>query len=56
MAQVHQFEVDDEAAAFAYAQDREDALSAGCDAYLSKPVDIRALPSQLEEILHAAGR
>lgn len=42
--------------AFAYAQDREDALSAGCDAYLSKPVDIRALPSQLEEILHAAGR
>lgn len=36
----------------AMAGDKERALAAGFDAYLSKPIDIRALPQRLEEILH----
>ena len=42
--------------AFAYAQDKEDALEAGCDGYISKPVDIRRLPEQLEAILERSRR
>lgn len=41
--------------AFAMEEDRQRALAAGFDAYLAKPISIRALPSQLEAIL-AAGR
>ncbi len=29
---------------------REDLLAAGCDAYVVKPIDTRALPRQLEEL------
>lgn len=31
--------------------DRERALSAGCDGYLSKPIDVDALPDQIREFL-----
>ena len=37
--------------AYAMVGDRERALAAGCDGYLSKPVDVRRLPEQLEEFL-----
>jgi two-component system cell cycle response regulator DivK len=42
--------------AFAMPGDRERALGAGCDGYVSKPVDIRQLPQQLLEIYHATRR
>ncbi len=36
--------------------DRQKALSAGCDGYISKPVDIDALPMQVESFLnHRSG-
>ena len=32
--------------------DRERTLSAGCDGYIQKPIDIDQLPTQIERILH----
>lgn len=32
-------------------KDRENALQAGCDGYISKPIDIDELPSQVEKYL-----
>jgi CheY-like chemotaxis protein len=37
--------------AFAMKRDEERALEAGCDAYISKPIDTRRLPLQLSLIL-----
>ena len=37
--------------AFAMKRDEERALEAGCDAYLAKPIDTRALPGLLSELL-----
>lgn len=37
--------------AYAMVGDRERALEAGCDGYLSKPVDVRKLPGQVESYL-----
>jgi len=37
--------------AFAMKRDEEKALEAGCDAYVSKPIDTRKLPAQLAGIL-----
>jgi CheY-like chemotaxis protein len=43
--------------AFAMEGDEVKALSAGCEAYITKPIDTRALPGQIEQILQrAAGR
>lgn len=36
--------------AYAFASDKERALEAGCDAWISKPVDIRALAGELEGV------
>lgn len=40
--------------AFAMMSDRKKALDAGCNGYIPKPVDIRALSDQIQEIWHAA--
>ena len=37
--------------AFAMASDREKALEAGCDDYVSKPIDFKSLFSKIETIL-----
>jgi two-component system, cell cycle response regulator DivK len=37
--------------AYAMKGDREKALAAGCDEYISKPIDTRALPGVLARIL-----
>jgi CheY-like chemotaxis protein len=37
--------------AFAMKRDEERALEAGCDAYVSKPIDTRTLPGQLAALL-----
>lgn len=37
--------------AFAMKRDEERAIDAGCDAYISKPIDTRSLPLQLSLIL-----
>ena len=37
--------------AYAFASDKERALEAGCDAWISKPVDIRSLVGELEAAL-----
>jgi CheY-like chemotaxis protein len=41
--------------AYAMSGDKERALSAGCDAYVSKPIDTRALPGLLRSLLQAKG-
>ena len=43
--------------AFAMKGDDQKALDAGCDGYITKPIDTRRLPSQVAEFLrHAAQR
>lgn len=42
--------------AFAMPQDKERALAAGCDGYLSKPLDLRRVAEQLEEFAHVTSR
>ncbi|HXM03662.1 MAG TPA: response regulator [Chthoniobacterales bacterium] len=37
--------------AFAMKGDRQRAIAAGCDAYVTKPIDTRELPAQVAELL-----
>jgi CheY-like chemotaxis protein len=39
--------------AYAMAGDEEKALAAGCDGYITKPIDTRALPGRIAEFLAA---
>ncbi|MCC6996253.1 MAG: response regulator [Deltaproteobacteria bacterium] len=41
--------------AFAMKGDDERALAAGCDAYVTKPIDTRGLPVLVQELLERAG-
>jgi two-component system, cell cycle response regulator len=41
--------------AFAMKGDSQKAFEAGCDGYISKPIDIRRFPEQIAEILHLSG-
>ena len=41
--------------AFAMKGDDQKALAAGCDGYISKPIDIHQLPVQVAEILGGSG-
>lgn len=41
--------------AYAMTGDEEKARAAGCDAYLAKPFDTRALPALVERLLEASG-
>ncbi len=41
--------------AYAMKGDEQRALAAGCDAYVTKPIDTRALPQLLERHLGASG-
>ena len=41
--------------AFAMKGDNQKALAAGCDGYISKPIDIHQLPVQVAEILGGSG-
>src|SRR5258708_4735956 len=41
--------------AFAMKGDEQKALDAGCDGYITKPIDTRALPSEVAGILALAG-
>lgn len=34
--------------------DIEDALAAGCDGYIPKPIDVRELPKQINKFLHTS--
>ncbi|MEA3397224.1 MAG: response regulator [Chloroflexota bacterium] len=36
--------------------DREKALEAGCNGYIPKPIDVDALPRQIEQFLKATGQ
>lgn len=40
--------------AYAMNRDRQRALDAGCDEYVSKPIDTRALPGIVSELLESA--
>ena len=40
--------------AFAMKGDKQKALDAGCDGYISKPIDTRAFPGEVAEILTLA--
>ena len=42
--------------AFAMKGDEQKALDAGCDGYISKPIDTRALPNQVAQLLNAPTR
>lgn len=35
--------------------ERDQALDAGCDGYISKPIDTRAFPGQIKQFLNRAG-
>lgn len=37
-------------------KDRENVLQAGCDGYISKPIDVDNLPGQLENFLRGAAQ
>lgn len=42
--------------AFAMDGDELKALQAGCDGYITKPIDTRSLPAQIEQVLQRAAR
>lgn len=42
--------------AYAMDADRQQALAAGCDGFLSKPIDTRDFPRKINEFLEARGR
>jgi CheY-like chemotaxis protein len=42
--------------AFAMKRDEEKALEAGCDAYISKPIDTRTLPARIAALLESLPR
>jgi CheY-like chemotaxis protein len=42
--------------AYAMKGDEEKARSAGCDGYITKPIDTRTLPGQIQNYLDAAAR
>jgi CheY-like chemotaxis protein len=42
--------------AFAMKRDEERALEAGCDAYVSKPIDTRSLPARIAVLLESLPR
>jgi len=37
--------------AYAMKEDKEKIIQSGCDAYLSKPINVRKLPGKIDEIL-----
>jgi CheY-like chemotaxis protein len=41
--------------AFAMKADRQRAMAAGCDAYVTKPIDTRGLPGQVAQLLQHRG-
>ncbi len=42
--------------AFAMKGDEEKAVAAGCDGYITKPIETRKLPGQIEELLKGTSR
>ena len=42
--------------AHAMADERERALTTGCDGYITKPIDTRAFPGQVKEYLDSRGK
>jgi two-component system cell cycle response regulator DivK len=42
--------------AFAMNEDRDQALEAGFDGYVEKPISVRALPNQVSGFLHGEGK